>query len=212
MSTAPPYDFRSKYLKTNWITRRLLEGFFGEIETMVRGLPLSSVVEIGCGEGFSTQRIRKFLPPQVQFEASDVEDRLVEAARRANPDVVFRRESIYEMERPARSVDLVFVLEVLEHLQEPARAMEQACRLSRRWVLASVPREPLWRLMNLGRGKYWARGGNTPGHVQHWTSRGFSRFMGRYGCVVAVRRPIPWTIVLVDLTADPRRAGSVRGG
>jgi hypothetical protein len=38
--------------------------------------------------------------------------------------------------------------------------------------------------------------GNTPGHRQHWSRRGFVDFLRRRVEVVAVRRPLPWTMVL----------------
>ena len=59
-----------------------------------------------------------------------------------------------------------------------------------------MPREPIWRLLNLARGKYVAELGNTPGHVQHWSSAAFLRLVRRYFEVLAVRTPLPWTMAL----------------
>ena len=190
------YDFRSKYTQANFVSRRLLEGYFHNLATMVAPLEVSSAVELGCGEGFSTSRIRGVLGDHVSFEASDVEERLVAAAREANPGIPIRQESIYALPRPDKSVDLAFVLEVLEHLEDPAAAMREACRVSRQWVLTSVPQEPLWCVMNLARFKYIGHLGNTPGHIQHWSTRGFRRFIGQFAEVREVRTPLPWTMVL----------------
>ena len=40
-----------------------------------------------------------------------------------------------------------------------------------RALLVSVPREPLWRGLNMARGAYMRDLGNTPGHVNHWSKR-----------------------------------------
>ena len=192
-------DFRGKYTRSNWLTRRLLDDFFRAVADLIERLEVRSALEVGCGEGFSTQRLRRMLPATVAFEASDVEDRLVRAAAAANPNMPIRRESIYTLARPDQSVDLVLALEVLEHLEEPSRALGEVCRVSRRWVLASVPREPLWRLLNLARLKYLTRLGNTPGHLHHWSTAAFRRFMAQRGRVLGVRRPLPWTVVLMEV-------------
>ena len=57
--------------------------------------------------------------------------------------------------------------------------------------------EPLWRILNVARGAYLKDLGNTPGHVNHWSKRAFVQLLSRYGDVVEVRSPFPWTMLLV---------------
>jgi len=66
-------------------------------------------------------------------------------------------------------------------------------------LLVSVPREPLWRALNLARGAYVRDLGNTPGHLNHWSRRAFVALLSRFGEVVQLRSPFPWTMVLVRL-------------
>lgn len=198
MQAQKQYDFRTKYTQGNFLTRRLLGGFFDAMADMLHGLQIRDAFEIGCGEGFSTQQIRRMLPGAT-LEAADVEDRLVDEARRKNPGVMITRESVYELPRTDRSADVVFLLEVLEHLSDPDKAMAEVCRVSRRYVLASVPREPLWSMMNLSRLKYIRSLGNTPGHVQHWSASRFGKFVSSHASVLAVRKPLPWTMVLAEV-------------
>jgi SAM-dependent methyltransferase len=195
-------DFRTKYVKTNVITRRLLAGFFDGIGDLLKHPGLDAVrsaMEVGCGEGFSTQKLRDLLPPQCALRASDVEQRLVDEARRNNPGLTIERESIYELPHADGAFDVVFVLEVLEHLDDPARALAEVCRVSRRWVIASVPREPIWRVLNLARLKYVTALGNTPGHINHWSASKFQQFVNRRAPVRARRTPLPWTMVLAEV-------------
>ena len=69
-------------------------------------------------------------------------------------------------------------------------------------VLVSVPREPLWRGLNVARGAYVRDLGNTPGHVNHFSKRGFVRALSEHGEIAAVRSPFPWTMVLVRARHD----------
>jgi SAM-dependent methyltransferase len=93
--------------------------------------------------------------------------------------------------------DLVAATEVLEHVSDPERALAEMARVARRWLLVSVPHEPLWRVLNVARGAYLRDLGNTPGHLNHWTRAGFQRLLGSHGQVVETRSPFPWTMLLV---------------
>jgi 2-polyprenyl-3-methyl-5-hydroxy-6-metoxy-1,4-benzoquinol methylase len=192
------YDFGSKYTKQNLVTRLLLDRFFGAVETAIHRAAPKNVLEVGCGEGFSTQRIQRMLAGSARFEACDVEQRLVNAATANNPSVKISRDSIYALSRADGAVDLVLALEVLEHLEDPARALRELVRATSRWLVLSVPREPIWRIANFARGRYVRDLGNTPGHIQHWSTSGFARFVGEVADVRLVRTPLPWTVLLAE--------------
>jgi len=66
-------------------------------------------------------------------------------------------------------------------------------------LLVSVPREPLWRALNVARGAYVRQLGNTPGHVNHWSRRGIAALLARHGEVVEARSPFPWSMVLAKV-------------
>jgi SAM-dependent methyltransferase len=95
--------------------------------------------------------------------------------------------------------DLACAIEVLEHLPDPQRTLAEMARCARRHLLVSVPREPLWRMLNMVRGAYWPALGNTPGHLNHWSRRSFVQLLSRHGEVVEIRTPFPWTMLLVRL-------------
>ncbi len=196
-TSGAPAVVQTKYTRTNAITRRLLDGYFKAFAELAAGLDIESAFEPGCGEGFSTRRIRGILPASVRLEASELDGGLVQSAAAANPGVPVRQESVYRIERADKSVDLVILLEVLEHLDDPDRAMAEICRVSRKYVIVGVPREPLWRLMNLARLKYVGGLGNTPGHIRHWSAGSFRRFVARFAEVRKVRKPLPWTMALL---------------
>ena len=96
--------------------------------------------------------------------------------------------------------ELAAAIEVLEHVPDPDHTVAQMARVARGGhLLVSVPREPLWRALNMARGAYLRELGNTPGHVNHWTKQGFVRLLARHGDVVERRSPFPWTMLLVSV-------------
>ena len=88
------------------------------------------------------------------------------------------------MSYPSKAFDLVIACEVLEHIMYPAKVLAEAKRLSRRYAIFSVPREPIWRVLNVARGRYLADLGNTPGHINHWSTQSFVNQVGDRAFVV----------------------------
>lgn len=84
MTQSTTFDFRSKYTRTHPLTRFLLDGFWGAVEELVRRANPRRVLEVGCGEGFSTLRLRAILP-QAELQACDVEERLVASCASQQP-------------------------------------------------------------------------------------------------------------------------------
>jgi hypothetical protein len=80
---------------------------------------------------------------------------------------------------------------------DPEATVAEMARVARSHLLVSVPREPLWRALNVARGAYVRELGNTPGHVNHWSKRAFVSLLSRHGDVEHARSPFPWTMLLV---------------
>ena len=196
-------QFTGKYENSGKIGNRLIDRFFGAAKALLeQALPnRAHVLEVGCGPGYSTARIKNWRGV-THLAAGEPDAAMLELARRINPDIEFIKESVYCLPHPDNSFDAVIMLEVLEHLEDPSAALAELHRVSRGVVLISTPREPLWRALNCARGKYLADLGNTPGHIQHWSSRGLMRQVSPLFEVVACARPVPWTILLLK----PRKA------
>ena len=200
-------DFAHKYTEEGEgkIGRLLLDGYFRSVESLVAASHITDnevrAIEIGCGEGFSTQRLRAMLPSTVQLEASEYVKSLVSSAQKRNPTVPIIEESIYETTHADNSFDLIFLLEVLEHLDYPDDALEELSRILKPggYLILGVPREPLWRILNFARGKYIKQLGNTPGHLNHWSTFTLKRKISKqFGPILAQRTPLPWTQILAQ--------------
>ncbi len=188
-------QFTDKYKKSGKIGAFLLKRFFSTISKTIPS-DVSSVAEIGCGAGYSTEVLRRYFKKEVPFFASDVDEELVKIAGSKNSNVSFSAESIYKLNHQDNSFDLVFCLEVMEHLEKPEEALKELRRVTKKYAIISVPREPLWRILNMCRGSYLKDFGNTPGHINHWSRSKIGKFVSKEFDVIDIKSSIPWTIVL----------------
>jgi 2-polyprenyl-3-methyl-5-hydroxy-6-metoxy-1,4-benzoquinol methylase len=204
VATLPPpaggnvYD---KYGSRHPVERRLVRGFCDELERLAIDTGARDVHEVGCGEG---ELVLRLAIRGLRARGSDVSESVIDEARRraarAQLDVSFRAAPIEVLDPSEDAAELVLCCEVMEHLDDPEAGLEIIARLARPWAIVSVPREPLWRLLNLGRLKYVRDLGNTPGHLQHWSKHSFLHFLERRLEIVAVRNPVPWTMALCRST------------
>jgi len=181
-----------KYGTRNPIARALMRGFTGAVTELYLETGAARVLEVGCGEGRLAQQLIRAARP-ARFEACDVELRPIPDL---DPQIALREASIYALPYPAASFDLVICCEVLEHLADPAAGLAELARVSARHVLLSTPWEPVWRALNLARGRYLRALGNTPGHVQHFSRRALRELAARHLDLLELRRPLPWTVIL----------------
>jgi 2-polyprenyl-3-methyl-5-hydroxy-6-metoxy-1,4-benzoquinol methylase len=186
-----------KYTTRNPLARRLVDGFMTALAELAARSGAKQVHEVGCGEGFlSTILARSGLA----VRGSDISAAAVAIARQRAATlglpVTFRVADLHDLHPPGDGAELVVCCEVLEHLPDPARALALLARLAQPHLVVSVPREPLWRVLNVARGRYWTDFGNTPGHLQHWSARGFLALLEDLMEVREVRTPLPWTMAL----------------
>ena len=88
---------------------------------------------------------------------------------------------------------------VLEHLDNPAVALAELIRVSKKHVICSVPHEPWFMMGSLAGGQYVSRFGNHPEHINHWTQMSFKRFLEKNGLHVKKTHAIktfPWTLAI----------------
>jgi len=194
--TGNTYD---KYGSTNPVVRRLVAGFGRSLDELLARVAPASVLDVGCGEGVVLERWARRMP-QTRFVGTDLADPVLQAewARRQLPNVEHRVMRAEDLPFADGEFALASAIEVLEHVPDPEHTASEMARVARGGhLLVSVPREPLWRVLNVARGAYARDLGNTPGHVNHWSRRGFVSFMSRHGEVVETRSPFPWTMLLV---------------
>ena len=128
-----------------------------------------------------------------------------EARRRAAAeglDIAYEATAVQLLDPAEHSAELVVCCEVLEHLPDPDAALDVLASLASPWLLASVPREPLWRALNMARGAYLRDLGNTPGPPRPLVeARASCECSDERFEVVEVRSPLPWTMALCRVRA-----------
>jgi 2-polyprenyl-3-methyl-5-hydroxy-6-metoxy-1,4-benzoquinol methylase len=200
LAPVPTGNTFDKYGSQNRLVRRLMDGFGAALADLFALANPDSVLDVGCGEGVLTERWAERLGSG-RVVGLDLEDSGLRAhwseRTPANLEFVAGRATALPFARDEFS--LVTAIESLEHMSEPRRALADMARVARDHILVSVPREPLWRTLNLIRGAYPRTLGNTPGHLNHWSTRGLLDLLGDYGHVVRVRSPLPWTMALVRM-------------
>jgi 2-polyprenyl-3-methyl-5-hydroxy-6-metoxy-1,4-benzoquinol methylase len=187
-----------KYGSSNPVVRRLMAGFERTLDELFERSAPASVLDVGCGEGVLSHNWAA-RPEIERVVGVDLEDPKLETewAARGHPKLEFRAMRAEQLQFADNEFDLVAATEVLEHVPDPERVLSEMTRVARRYLLVSVPREPLWRALNVARGAYVRDLGNTPGHLNHWGRGSFEALLGRYGEVVEARSPFPWTMLLV---------------
>lgn len=189
----PTGNTYNKYTTANPIERTIVGHFF---DVLRWSLPIEAparVLEVGVGEGEVSSMVRELFP-DVELVGVDLLDPDL-AASWLDRGITGVYGDIAHLPFSSQTFDLVLAVEVLEHVPDPDAGLAELHRVCRRDLVASVPREPIWRVANVLRGQYVGDLGNTPGHIQHWAKEDFARFVTRHFDLVSVRSPFPWTVI-----------------
>jgi ubiquinone/menaquinone biosynthesis C-methylase UbiE len=192
-----------KYGSGNPLHRRMMarfEGTLAELFAAAGAGGIKSIVDVGCGEGVLIEQWARQLGDG-RVAGVDLEDPKLRAEweKRRLPNLEFHTVESQTLPFAENEFELAAAIEALEHIPDPERTVAEMARVARSHLLVSVPREPLWRMLNVARGAYVRDFGNTPGHLNHWSKASFVRMLARHGEIVEARSPFPWTMVLVRL-------------
>jgi 2-polyprenyl-3-methyl-5-hydroxy-6-metoxy-1,4-benzoquinol methylase len=186
-----------KYGSKNPLVKRAMQGFNDALFELLALARVGAIHEVGCGEGHLSVKLAQ---AGYQVKASDFSGKIIATAKKNaafnQVKIQFKTSSVYDLNPSRDSAPLVMCCEVLEHLQDPDKAMKILRRLASPYLILSVPREPIWRILNMLSGRHVKHWGNTPGHIQHWSKHAFVNMVSEYMEVVKVETPLPWTMVL----------------
>jgi 2-polyprenyl-3-methyl-5-hydroxy-6-metoxy-1,4-benzoquinol methylase len=159
-----------------------------------------TLLDYGCGEGFVLSLIAQ-QHPQLSLTGCDINQQALDLAAKAVPSANFficnsTPSSVKILKTTRQSFDIVLCTEVLEHVPHPEQLLQTISRLSRKFVILSVPHEPFFTLGNLASGKYLSTFGNHPEHIQHFSKRKFRNLCNQYFKEVEYTSVFPWLLYI----------------
>ncbi len=187
-----------KHQHRNPIQRHLIDNFYNELFKILRRTKSDKVLDAGCGEGITLNRIQE-LKLGKKLEGVDFSDTAIEIGKKNFPGLSLKKADIYSLPYKDNAFDLVLCNEVLEHLERPQEALDELIRVSNKYLLLSVPNEPWFRVANFLRGRHVRRLGNHPEHIQNWTHSQFTQLLKKKKLKIKDKKlPFAWTLILAQ--------------
>lgn len=186
-----------KHTTKNPIGRLFLDNFLNVAVKSIKHLNIDSILDVGCGEGFTLARFKKEKIGK-NYEGIEIDDGAIELSKKLYPSLKIQKGNIYDLPYKSISFDLTVCTEVLEHLDNPKKAYKELIRVSKKYILLSVPNEPWFTFQRMARFQNLRHFGAHPEHIQHWTYSAFHKFVKVKGVkIIEKKYPIPWTMVLL---------------
>ena len=185
-------DNYQKHTSKNPLKKFFISNFFNILLNQIKNLRIQSFLDVGCGEGFTLNKLKENKIGKVH-EGIDYSREAISLGKKAYPDLHISEGNIYNLKYKDNSFDLVICSEVLEHLEDPQKALKELSRVSKKYILLSVPNEPWFYIFN------YTQWGKDIDHINKWTSLGFKKFIQQNSSakILSLKTPFPWTVVLL---------------
>lgn len=185
-----------KHTSKNPIQKFLIKKFYSSLISLAKPLKAKSILDAGCGEGFTMNELNKNGIGK-EIEGVEYSKDAISLGKKLFPNLTIKQGSVYELPYKDDSFDLIVCTEVLEHLGDPKKAIQEMLRVSKKYLIISVPNEPLFMLSNFLRGKNLSRLGNDTEHVNHWNPLSFKRYLSQNKVKIKkISLPFPWITIL----------------
>lgn len=192
-------DEPDKHESKNPILKFLNKKFYEDLNSLIEKINVKEILDVGCGIGFVTNEIHKKFRDK-KIEGIDIDEKKIQKAKSKFSEIKFSVGSIFSIPKVDNSYELVVSTETLEHLEKPEKALLEITRVSKKYIIVSVPREPYFRIANVLRLKYLGSLGNTPGHINNWPKKDFESFLNKYLVIKEIKTSTFWIIALCEKT------------
>jgi len=182
----------------NALYQSVLNRYLDRMAAQLQSAAPESVLDAGCGEGY-VYRGLKSRGAVARWRGIDASAGAVRFAAERSPECTWAVGDLRKLALASRSAELVLCSQVLEHIPNPEPVRDELARVSSRWLLISVPLEPLFR--SICALTEAAGVGDDPGHVNFWTPRAFRKFLSPVGRLVHWEWTAVYQIALVEVTA-----------
>ena len=106
-----------KHTAKNPLQKLLINNFYNYLISTIKDLEVNSILDVGCGEGFTLNRLSEEGIGK-KLEGVDFLETAIELGKKAHPKLTLKQGNIYDLEYKINSFDLVMASEELEHLEE----------------------------------------------------------------------------------------------
>lgn len=137
---------------------------------MITDLDFKECVDVGCAQGFLIDKVSRIRSGRLL--GCDISDIVIKENQKRYPRITF---FTYDLTRPnqkEKGYDLVICSEVIEHIEDWRCALTNLARMSRRYLLITVPS---------GRMRYLDK--NLLGHVHHFKCEELVEALGYLGFI-----------------------------
>lgn len=187
-----------KHTSKNPLQKLLIQNFYSTLISLAKPLSPKTILDAGCGEGFTLNRLSRSGIGE-KLEGIESSGTALSLGKKIFPEFTFKHGSIYNLPYKDRAFDLVVCTEVLEHVNQPIKALREIFRVSKKHMIFSVPNEPFFIISNFLRGKNLSRLGNDKGHINHWNIFSFPKFLLKERLkIVKTKLPFPWIMIAVE--------------
>jgi ubiquinone/menaquinone biosynthesis C-methylase UbiE len=184
----------ASFWQFKWLQKLLIDNFYIVLLDTAKELKPTSVLDAGCGEGFTLSRLEANHIGK-KLEGVDFFTTAIKIGTKLHPKITLKEGNIYKLPYKNNQFDLVLCTEVLEHLEDPDKALKELKRVTKKYVILSVPNEPFFMFGNFIRGKNIKRWGNDIEHINHWNTNAFEKFVAQEFIITDVNTPLPWTMI-----------------
>ena len=155
------------------------------------------ILDVGCGEGITLEKIVKKFPHRNIQGIDDSAEKIQICQRLGLPA---RLGNVYELAFETDSFDCCLLLEVIEHLQDPFRALGEIRRVLRRGgrLLLIFPNDPLFKVSRLCFFKV-EEAFAPSGHVRQWTPGTMREALQKNGFEVQEMLSLPFVFWWISL-------------
>jgi len=184
-----------KHKSKNPAVRFLLNNFYEKLSLLLGSVESAKVLDAGCGEGFTVKRLGSQLK-QSEIFGVDTSEEALNFAKDIAPKMNLKKGNIMQIPFQDSYFDLVLAIEVLEHLENPEKALSELKRVTKNYCIISVPNEPWFSWCNILRLKNVVRLGKNKEHINFWDKNEIVSLANEFFEVKEVVLPFPWIILL----------------
>lgn len=189
-----------KYQTRNPLKLLLIDSYYKKLNCLISNLNFKNCLDAGCGEGFDLLKLKETSLYNKKIIGVDLSRPALSVAQKTLPNCKFYNANIINLPFKNKTFDLVLCLEVLEHLRHPHLAIRELERVTRKYIIYSVPNEPWFSLLRMLGLKNLLSFGNHPEHLQRWNKNSFRVLLSENlrNSSVKITSSFPWLIIIIN--------------